>query len=63
LARAERAAREILRRQIEDRDEELLALAHEVREAWRETWGRESPMRLESLGRAGRHVDRQTEKA
>jgi hypothetical protein len=39
VARAGRAAREILRRQIEDQDEELLALAREVRVAWREVFG------------------------
>lgn len=38
-ARAGREAREILRGQIEEQEEELLALAHEVREAWREVVG------------------------
>ena len=38
-ARAARAAREILRCQVDDQEEELLALAREVREAWREVFG------------------------
>src|SRR5487761_124211 len=39
VARAGRAAREILRGQVEEQEEELLALAQEVREAWREVIG------------------------
>jgi len=39
FARAGRAAQEILRCQIEERDEELLALAREIAQAWREVVG------------------------
>ena len=42
-ARAARAAREILRCQIEDQEEELLALARQIRDAWREVVGPTSP--------------------
>ena len=56
FARAGRAAREILRCQIEEQEEELLALAREVREAWREVIGappHPNPLRPDGAEREG----------